>query len=106
MFVHLISFFIFLKCYSINYSKVFDFYLMRLLRGICHFFHFLEQIHITKRLPKLSIPVQILFTSIHNTLSLNQESVFSLRKCQIQISLIFLPLEGSFPEKIFENFFT
>src|SRR6185437_2818609 len=36
-----------------------------------------------------------LFASIHSTPSLNQGSVFSLRKCQIRISLMFLPLEGS-----------
>src|SRR4051812_4244228 len=42
-----------------------------------------------------------LFASIHNTPSLNQGSVFSLRKCQIRIPSILLPLEGSFPEKIF-----
>src|SRR3569623_2035934 len=31
---------------------------------------------------------------------------FSLRKCQIRIFHMFLPLKGSFPKKIFENFFT
>jgi hypothetical protein len=46
-----------------------------------------------------------LFTSIHRP-SLNQGSVFSLRKFQIQILRMFLSLEGSFPEKIFEIFFT
>jgi hypothetical protein len=42
-----------------------------------------------------------LFASIHNTPSMNQKSVFSLRKCQIRIPRMFLPLERSFPEKIF-----
>jgi hypothetical protein len=38
--------------------------------------------------------------------SLNHGSVFSLRKCQIQIPHIFLPLEGVISRKNFENFFT
>jgi hypothetical protein len=46
-----------------------------------------------------------LFASIHRP-SLNQGSVFSLLKCQIRIPRMFLPLERSFSEKIFENFFT
>ena len=45
-----------------------------------------------------------IFTTLHRP-SLDQGSVFSLRKCQIRIPRIFLPLEGSFPEKNFENFF-
>jgi hypothetical protein len=40
-----------------------------------------------------------LFASVHNTPSLNQGNFFSLRKCQIRIPRMFLPLEWSFPEK-------
>ena len=46
-----------------------------------------------------------LFALIHNMPFLNQESVFSLRKCQIRFPRMFLPLEGSFPEKNCEKFF-
>jgi hypothetical protein len=44
-----------------------------------------------------------LFASIHRP-SLNQGSVFSLRKCQIRIPRMSLPLEGSFTEKISKKF--
>ena len=41
-----------------------------------------------------------IFVSIHRP-SLDQGSVFSLLKCQIQIPRMFLPIERLFPEKIF-----
>jgi hypothetical protein len=44
-----------------------------------------------------------LFASIHRPF-LNQGSISSLRKCQTRISHMFLPLEGSFPEKILKIF--
>ena len=48
----------------------------------------------------------IFATCRFNTRSLTQGSVSSLRKCQIRILRMFLPLEGSFRGKNFENFFT
>jgi hypothetical protein len=39
--------------------------------------------------------------SLQYSPSLIHGSVFSIRKCQIRIPRMFLPLKGTFPEKIF-----